>query len=173
MKKIKVLIDIFMFIATILIIDIKITGLLLHEVLGITLALLFLAHISLNFKWIKQITKNIKKVNIRTKILYIVDILTFIIYFTTIVLGTCISAKLFNFGLFSAETLLLHNILGRLSAIIMLVHLGFHLNLIINKFTKDKTTRGGVYIIYIGLSAMLAMYLIFTLVNSYVWQGMM
>lgn len=141
--------------------------------LGNSLALLFLVHISLNFKWIKQITRNFKKVNIRTKILYIINILTFLSYFVTIGLGICISAKLFNFNLFSIEALLLHNIFGRLSTLIMLIYLGFYLNLTLNKITKDKTIKTIIYIIYIILSIILAIYLYYALINSHVWQGMM
>lgn len=74
MKKFKVLIDILLFIITILLFNIGLIGNLNHEILGITLGILILIHVLLNFKWIKQVTKNLKKINTKTKIMYLWNI---------------------------------------------------------------------------------------------------
>ena len=60
MKKFKILIDVLLFIVTILLFDIELIGNLNHEILGITISILILIHIILNIKWIKKVTKNLK-----------------------------------------------------------------------------------------------------------------
>lgn len=68
MKKIKILIDIILFIGTLLLMSTKITGVIAHEFLGITVGIVFIAHILINFKWLKNISKNYIKINLKTKI---------------------------------------------------------------------------------------------------------
>lgn len=101
MKKFKILIDILLFIVTVLLFDIELIGNLNHEILGITLSILIIIHVLLNLKWIKQVTKNLKKVNTKTKIMYIIDILTMLIYAGAIICGILISDKIFNFKMSS------------------------------------------------------------------------
>ena len=93
MKKLKIIIDILLFIITIALFNIGLIGNLMHEILGIALAILIIIHILLNFKWIKQVTKNFKKTNTKTKIMYIIDILIMIIYLGTIICGILIAMK--------------------------------------------------------------------------------
>ena len=62
MKKTKILIDVLLLIVTILLTSIDKTGRLAHEILGISMAILLIIHIFLNWNWVKQITKNFKKV---------------------------------------------------------------------------------------------------------------
>ncbi len=171
-SKIRLIVDISMFILTFLLMNVNFISPLWHEIFGITISFLIIIHLILNFKWIKNITKNIKKVKSQTKILYAVDILTFFSYFVTIVAGILISTSIFNFKTsYNPYLMLIHHITGRLSLSLMLVHFGFHLNRIISKFTKNETTRVLIYIIYGTLSVIISMYLIYKLVNSYVWQG--
>lgn len=174
MKKIRVILDILMFIITLLLMDIGKLGHVPHEFLGITIAILIVLHLILNFKWMKNITKNLGKVKSKTRIQYIINLFTFIIYFATIFLGMMISTHIFNFHTNgNGYLMLLHHILGRLAAIIMLVHLGFHLNPMIKKFTKDETVKVIFYIMYIMLSFIVAIYLLYTLTESYIWKGIM
>ena len=58
MKKTKILIDVLLLIVTILLTSIDKTGRLAHEILGISMAILLIIHIFLNWNWVKQITKN-------------------------------------------------------------------------------------------------------------------
>lgn len=171
-SKIRLIVDISMFILTFLLMNVNFISPLWHEIFGITITLLIIIHLILNFKWIKNITKNIKKVKSQTKILYAVDILTFFSYFVTIVAGILISTSIFNFKTsYNPYLMFIHHITGRLSLSLMLVHFDFHLNRIISKFTKNETTRALIYIIYGTLSVIISMYLVYKLVNSYVWQG--
>lgn len=95
------LIDILLFILTILLFDIELIGNLNHEILGITLGILIIIHIILNLKWIKQVTKYLKKVNTKTKIMYIIDILIMLVYLGAIICGILISDRIFNFKMSS------------------------------------------------------------------------
>lgn len=145
-----------------------------HEIFGMIIILLIVFHLILNFKWIKNITKNLAGVKSKTKIVYIVDALTFLSYFVTIVIGVLISISIFNFKTsYNPYLMLIHHIIGRLSLTLMLVHLGFHLNRMITKITKNEIVKGIIYIIYIMLSILITMYLLYTLVRSYVWKSLL
>ena len=145
-----------------------------HEIFGIVISILIITHLILNFKWIKNITKNLGKVKGQIKLLYGFDILTFLSYLVTIVVGILISTNLFSFKTrYNPYLILVHYIFGRTSAIFMLIHLCFHLKAIISKFTKNETTKMVIYIIYITLSLLIAMYLFYTLTRSYIWIGIM
>lgn len=168
MKKLKLTIDILLFIITVLLVNIELTGNLNHEILGIALGILIIIHIALNFRWIKQVTKNFKKVNTKTKIMYIVDIFIMIIYLGSIICGILISNEIFNFKMGSnLYVVLLHLILGRLAIIIMFTHIGLHLD----KFIKLKNRKAKTifYIIYTTIVFLFAMYLLYTLTHSFQW----
>lgn len=174
MNKIRLLIDITMFFLTFFLMNVNLISPLWHEIFGIIISILIVIHLILNFRWIKNITKNIRKVKNQTRLLYFVDVLTFFSYLVTIVIGILISISIFNFRTsYNPYLMLTHHITGRLSLTMMLVHLGFHLNRIIRKITKNETIKGIIYIIYITIGVLITMYLIYTLVRSYVWQGVM
>lgn len=114
MKKFKIVIDILLFLITVLLFDIELIGNLNHEILGITLGILIIIHVLLNFKWIKQVTKNLKKV--KTKIMYMIDILIMLIYLGAIICGILISDKIFNFKMSSNLYIVIsHLILWKIS----------------------------------------------------------
>ncbi len=68
MKVFKIILDIIMFLVTFALIEMDITGNLIHEILGITIAVLAIIHVILNWKWFKNVSKNLKKVNKKYKI---------------------------------------------------------------------------------------------------------
>lgn len=113
MKIFKVVIDILLFVATILLFNIELIGNLNHEILGITLGILIIIHVILNFKWIKQVTKNLKKVNTKTKIMYVIDILIMLVYLGAIVCGILISDKIFNFKMSSNLYIVISHLIFR------------------------------------------------------------
>lgn len=169
MKKFKILVDILLFIITILLFDIELIGNLSHEILGITISIFITIHIALNIKWIRQVTKNLKKVNLKTKIIYLVDIFTMLIYLGAIICGILISDEIFNFHMGSNLYIILsHLIFGRLAIIIMFIHLGLHLDRIFSK-VKNSTVKKIIYIIYIIIVLLIAIFLIYTLTHSFQW----
>ena len=172
MKKTKILIDVLLLIVTILLTSIDKTGQLAHEILGISMAILLIIHIFLNWNWVKQITKNFKKVNKKTKIMYIVNIFTMIIYFGSIIFGIIISNELFRFKTSSNIYLAItHILLGRLSIIVMFIHIGMHLDRMFIK-VKSKKLKRFLYCIYIIIAILVSIYSIYTLTHSYQWMYM-
>lgn len=169
MKKFKIIIDNLLFIITIALFNIGIIGNLMHEILGISLAILIIIHILLNSKWIKQVTKNFKKTNTKTKIMYIVDIFIMIIDLGAIICGILIANEIFNFHMSSSLGFVLaHLILGRLAIITMFIHLGLHLNRIFKKIKNEKL-RKSIYVIYIFIVVGITIYFIYTLTHSFQW----
>ena len=60
MKLFKIIIDVLLLIDTFILVNMDITGHLIHEILGIAMAILLLIHIVTNWNWIKNVTTNNK-----------------------------------------------------------------------------------------------------------------
>lgn len=169
MKAFKIIVDILLFIVTFLLVNIEITGNLIHEILGITMAILLLIHIVTNWNWIKSVTKNFKKVNKKTKVIYAVNLLTMIVYFGAILFGVIISHELFKFETSSNyKFVITHIIFGRLAIVVMLLHVGMHIDRMFAK-VKNKKIRAILYIIYIILAILISVYSIYTLTHCFQW----
>ena len=169
MKAFKIIVDILLFVVTFLLVNIEITGHLIHEILGIAMAILLLIHIVTNWNWIKSVTKNFKKVNKKTKLMYVVNLLTMIVYFGAILFGIIISHELFKFETSSNyKFVITHIIFGRLAIVVMLLHVGMHLDRMFKK-VKNKKIKAILYIIYIILAVLISAYSIYTLTHSFQW----
>ena len=100
MKKIhmKILIDILMTILFICLTKIKITGMHMHEVLGIIVTLFVIIHLVLNFSWVKAITLKIfdKNLNYKIKITYWINVLLAILVCTIFISGILVSVTIFT-----------------------------------------------------------------------------
>lgn len=174
MKNLRIIVNILMILITFSLMSFNFVSPLYHEIFGIVISILIILHLILNIKWITNVTKYFKRVNRKAKILYIVDILTFLSYLFTILIGILISIFIFNFETsYNPYLMLTHHILGRVSLIFMLIHFGFHLKEIVNKITKDETIKSIIYILYITISFIICIYLIHTLLESYIWQSLM
>jgi cytochrome b561 len=171
MKKIKFIIDILLFTISFLLININNTGILIHETLGISIIVLIILHIILNYKWIKNISKNIKKCNLKTKLIFLTNIVIFVCFLLTIILGILISKEIFKFSTMdSYKFIIAHYILGRLSIVIMLIHFGFHIRLIINKIKRNKNFYYITITLYILFSLIICLYMLDTLTSNYLWN---
>lgn len=125
MKK-KIILDIIMFIIMILLMNLLFTGILLHEILGIVVFILFFIHKGLNFKWIKNITNNIFKDNNYNKMIkwrYFINVLLLIDIIFIIISGIIISQVLFV-NIFTATTTWsnLHHFASALGLLLIIVH---------------------------------------------------
>lgn len=141
-NKIKIIIDICMIFSLMILMNIRFTGMKLHEVLGITIFIIFIIHNLLNIKIIKSYFKNLfnKKLKTRYKVLFILDIILFIFMLGIFINGVLISNYLFknilisNIGIYKK----IHKFLSWWFLVLIAVHLGFHLNVIMlhikNKF---------------------------------------
>ena len=166
-KIFKFILDILLFITTILLTNIDFTGGKVHEVLGILIFVLLIFHVIFNFNWIKSVTKNFKKVNIKTKIMYIINIGILVIYLCAIIFGIAISNELFNFkNSNNIYIVILHFLFGRLAIVMMSVHLGMHLDRILIKL------KFCIISIYIIIVILVFIYSIYKLTHSYQWMFM-
>ncbi|MDD3452987.1 MAG: DUF4405 domain-containing protein [Bacilli bacterium] len=157
MKKIKLIIDIFMLFILIILYNLSFSGILIHEILGILIWLLFIIHLFLNYKWIISITKNISNVKKGVKKIYIIDVLLFITFIMLTISGIKISQFLFTS--FNDKDLLLwsniHNYASNISLLLISVHLIMHFKFFYTQFNnkiKNQQYSKTITMIFIILS---------------------
>lgn len=94
----KILVDIIMTIIFVCLTKIKITGMHMHEVLGIFVTLLVIVHLALNFSWVKNITLKIFDKNLNNKIrrMYIINAILAVLVFIVFVSGILVSVTIFT-----------------------------------------------------------------------------
>lgn len=139
MKK-KIILDIIMTVIFIILMKIFFTGVLLHEVIGLVIFLMFILHKYWNWTFIKKTTKNILigKVNPRVLINYLLDWMLFIDTVLIIISGILISQELFpflnasNISLWSAW----HHFFAYVGLILIGLHIGLHFNTIMIQLKK-------------------------------------
>lgn len=130
MKNKKIILDIIMFVLMILLMNLLFTGIVLHEIIGLLVFILFIVHKYLNFRWIKTITKSIfsgNTLNSKIKLRYIIDLLLFIDVTLIIISGMIISQVIFV-GI-SNPTIIwsdLHHLFAALGLIIIIIHTLLH-----------------------------------------------
>lgn len=145
MNKKKMIIDILMLIILVLLYNLRFTGVLIHEILGLTIWVLFIIHLIFNIKWIKQITKNIfnKKVKSKIKLFYAVDLIIFISFIVVTITGILISRYIFSFNM---NLFNLHKLSSIVSAVFIIIHLILHTDFFVRQFTKamncDNNKKG-------------------------------
>lgn len=158
MKKFKILIDIFMLVILIFTYNIAISGILVHEILGILIWILFLIHLGLNYKWIRIITKKFNSgIKRKIKQIYIIDLLLFIDFIIITISGLGISQYLFTSlnvnDIFLFTTI--HEFSAYSSVILIGIHMIMHFNFfntLFNKIINDKNYSKIVTIIFIIIS---------------------
>lgn len=177
MKKIKIILDIIMIIIMILLMNLQVTGLNIHEILGIIIFALFIIHKVLNKKWITTMSKNIfnKNIKLKTKVMYWLDTILLIVLTINVVTGILISkCILTNITVTNIElTTNIHNIISIISIILIAIHLAFHLENIIAKIKKafkkpiEFTT---IDIIVKCIYAIIAVITVYVLVKSILFK---
>lgn len=152
MKKnsiIKIIIDILMIVLMLLEYSKLYTGQLLHEVFGIILFMLFVAHNILNINFYKNLFKG--NYNFTRIMMTITNLAFLFCMLVTIILGIPISHQVFSFLKLKGNmtTIKLHTILGYWGIIILAIHLGLHFKMIFTKvINKMKTNRILKIVIY-------------------------
>ena len=140
----------------------KLTGLKLHEILGIGIFVLFLVHKILNIKWIKAVTGNLFKKNLtpKTKLLYIIDVALFVFVILNVATGILISTHILTEVQTSniSLTSLLHHLFAYSLLTVLIVHIGLHWTFVTNA-AKIKTGSAAEKIICCIATAMLVMIL--------------
>lgn len=155
MRKIKIIIDIFMYLIFIVLMGHHITENLIHEILGAILFVLFIIHHILNHRFYKTILKG--KYKLKRFFIVITDLTLIIVMIGMILSAINISSDVFSFlnvptTIFGRK---LHMISTSWGFVIMSIHLGLHLGLLIskiNKKMKDSTFEYVYYLILILIS---------------------
>lgn len=151
MKKIKMIIDILMYLLFIILMGHYITGNLIHEILGTTLFILFIVHHILNYKYYKTIFKG--KYTSKRVLVLIIDSLLLISMIGMIVSAINISSDVFRF--LNIPTKIwgrkLHMLSTSWGFVLMSIHVGLHLNILINKLSKKMKKNTFEYVYYLIL----------------------
>ena len=151
MKKIKIVIDILMYLIFVILMGHHITENLIHEILGTILFILFIVHHILNYRYYKTIFKG--KYNFKRVFLLIIDLLLLISMIGMMISGVIISSDVFTFlniptTIFGRQ---LHMVSTSLAFVIMSIHLGLHLGVFINKLNKKMKNSVLEYVYYLIL----------------------
>lgn len=140
MKKIKIVLDIIMFISMILLMKTNITGLQLHEILGICLFIIFIIHKIINFKWVKSVGKNIfnKNMKSKSKIMFFLDLILFLFITLNVTTGILVSKFiLVSLTVNHIEIVtILHKFFAWWSLILISIHIGLHWENVVNYFER-------------------------------------
>jgi hypothetical protein len=142
----KLIVDTIMTIIMVVLMGYNILGNKMHEILGITLFVLFLFHCILNRKWftsLHNIPNNFKK----NKVMFIWTVTNILLIANMIILAVSsvmISREVFA-GLsieYNSIWVYIHNVCAYAGLIIMSIHLGFHWNLIMGGIKKALHLQG-------------------------------
>jgi hypothetical protein len=159
MKK-KIITDIIMFITMILLMYLSFTGIVIHEILGIGVFILFFIHKAFNFKWIKAITKSMvdgNNINKSVKWKYILDVLLLIDIILITISGIFISQILFvNLIRVSFNWSDLHHFFSAVGFLLIILHILLHFKELSIMFKKklsneNKVKKIGYYLLLIIL----------------------
>jgi hypothetical protein len=125
------------------------TGLAFHEIAGLSILVLFTAHMILNWAWVKSVTKNLlsQKIKRKSKTLYALNAVLLIGVSTIISTGILISKVIFDFGL-NGSSNVLFSVIHKWSAYACLglfaVHIALNWRFISVSVSKMHSTLGGV-----------------------------
>lgn len=137
MKAIKIVIDCVMTVVFALLLRLSNTGLLWHEIVGLTLLGVVGVHLLLNFRQIGGLFKSFFKKNIKAKILLTSDVVLIVFFILTILSGILVSEALFpGLGFSTPDLVIFHTSIPYVTLIVAGVHLGLHLPSIMAAFRR-------------------------------------
>ena len=165
MKKFRIIIDVLMYIIFIVLMGHHITENKIHEILGIVMFILFIIHNLLNIKFYKTIFKG--KYNLKRLFLTSIDVLLLICFIGTIISSINISSDVFNSLKIQTKSwgLKLHMLSTSWGFIMMSIHLGLHLNQLLNKINTKMKKSTFEYIYYL-LFVVLIIYGIYSFIKQ-------
>ena len=149
MKKLRIIIDVVMYLLFVILMGHHITGNHIHEILGTGTIVLFIIHNIINIKFYKIIFKG--KYNLKRTFLTLIDILLLFCMIGIIVSSIIISNDVFAFLKIQTTIfgLKLHMLSTSWGFVIMSIHLGLHLNVLISKINKKMKNSTFEYIYYL------------------------
>ncbi len=170
-KKFRIILDIVMTILFIILMGYYVTDNEVHEILGTITFVLFIIHNILNIKWYKGIFKG--KHNFQRIFHIMINLLLFIAMLGMMISGIMISADVFAF--LDIPTTMFGRRLHMLSTswgfILMAIHVGLHINALMNKLNAKMKNSTFEYVYYFILT-ILAGLGIYAFINLKVWEDM-
>ena len=95
---IKIILDLIMAVMFLVLLDAFGTGLVFHEIAGLSICAIITAHILLNWSWVKSITKKLIKRELKPKLMYILNVALLLGISTITITGILISQVIFPSG---------------------------------------------------------------------------
>jgi len=140
-NKIKIIIDILMFIIIILLMGYHITNNFMHEILGTTEFILFIVHNLFNIKWYGTIFKG--KHDAKRNFHIIINLLLLVSFVLTILSGILMSKSLYTFLNFkmAAISRRVHLIANAWTLVLISIHLGLHLEPVMIRIKNKLGSR--------------------------------
>lgn len=165
MKKFRIIIDVLMYIIFIVLMGHHITENKIHEILGIVMFVLFIIHNLLNIKFYKTIFKG--NYNLKRLFVTIIDVLLLVCFIGIIISSINISSDIFEFLNIQTKSwgLKLHMLSTSWGFIMMSIHLGLHLNPLLNKINTKMKKSTFEYIYYL-LFIVLIIYGIYSFIKQ-------
>lgn len=145
----------------------------IHEWMGISIGILFIAHNMLNYKWYKTLLKG--KYNTMRTIQFVVNIFLIFAMIACMVSGILTSRHIFVIGNGSAIELgrHLHLVATAWGFILMSVHLGLHwsiFSVIAKKIQTGQKTKKAIHIICRVLVIALCAYGLYQFIDRRFWE---
>lgn len=170
-NKIRMLIDITMTILFIVLMGFYITGIKVHEILGTITFTLFIIHNILNIKWYKAIFKG--KYNSQRIFHLIIDLLLFLSMIGMMISGIMISENVFAFLNIPYIEFVrtLHMVSTSWGFVFMAMHVGLHMEILLDKISKKVKNSIFKYVYYLIL-VILAGFGIYSFIEMKLWKDM-
>lgn len=114
------------------------TGLVFHEIMGISIIFLFVLHLILNRKWIVNTSKNLftGKIKSKTLLMYFLNIGLFLGISFILITGIMISNIIFPVNSYSQILVTIHKWSSYITAVMIAVHLVLHAEYLAASFKK-------------------------------------
>lgn len=137
MKKLRMTVDCLMVLLLPLLMAYSLIGELYHEIIGITMGVLFVTHLALNRKWFSSLFRG--RYDARRIVTTLVDFLLIICVLTSMVSGIILSKHLFRFlGIKGLSYIMrsLHLLAAYWGLVLMSFHAGTHGSMLLSKIGK-------------------------------------
>ncbi len=171
MKKLRIIIDIIMFILIIILMGYHITDNKIHEYIGITIFVLFIIHHIINYRYYKNLFKG--KYNFGRVFSLVIDALLLIAMLGTMISSIMISSEVFAFLNITTTNIgrRLHLIATSWCFILMAIHIGMHLNVFVYKLKNKLKNSNFEYAIYL-LLIIAIIYGIYSFIKHNLWEDL-
>lgn len=170
-KKVKIIVDVAMFVLFVLLMGYHIISNQYHEILGVVLFIFFIIHHVLNYKWYKTLLKG--KYTFTRVLFIVVNFMLLLAILGIFISGILISAHVFHFlniptTNFARQLHLFSTVWG---FVLMGIHLGLHLQMILAKYAKKLKNSMFEYLFYL-LLFVLILFGCYAFIKNRYWRDM-